>query len=137
MLREAWRGGAGPRGELLTLTIGAARAPVFVALRDALAAATRLNAVGPLAAARLHAKPARALLHARAAKADTRACASRALVQALRVAFDAGFEDYKKVRSDPNLAGVRSGPDFDKVMDMYDEPIINGSAIRALKKLFS
>ena len=33
-----------------------ARAPVFAALRDALAAATRLNAVGPLAAARLHAK---------------------------------------------------------------------------------
>ena len=31
-----------------------ARAPVFAALRDALAAATRLNAVGPLAAARLH-----------------------------------------------------------------------------------
>jgi len=58
-------------------------------------------------------------------------------LEALRVAFDAGFEDYKKVRSDPNLAGVRSGPDFDKVMDMYDEPIINGSAIRALKKLFS
>ena len=50
----------------------AARAPVFAALRDALAAATRLNAVGPLAAARLHAKlaPAAEALTAEAVKDD-------------------------------------------------------------------
>ena len=57
-------------------------------------------------------------------------------LEALRNAFDAGFEDYKKVRSDPNLAGVRESPNFDKVMDMYDEPIINAGAIKMLKSMF-
>jgi tetratricopeptide (TPR) repeat protein len=49
----------------------------------------------------------------------------------------AGFEDYDKVRKDPNLANVRKSPNFTKVLNRYDEPIINEGAIKALKSLFS
>ena len=49
----------------------------------------------------------------------------------------AGFEDYDKVRKDPNLATLRKSPKFKRVIDRYDEPIINEGAIKALKSLFS
>ena len=48
-----------------------------------------------------------------------------------------GFEDYDKVRKDPNLATLRKSPKFKRVIDRYDEPIINEGAIKALKSLFS
>ena len=59
-------------------------------------------------------------------------------LEALDAALAAGFDDYKKVRSDPNLAGLRADKaGFDAVIDKYDEPIINQAAVNALKSLFS
>jgi hypothetical protein len=59
-------------------------------------------------------------------------------LEALDAAMGAGFDDYGKVRSDPNLAPLRAGKAaFDKVVNKYDEPIINEAAVAALKNLFS
>jgi len=60
-----------------------------------------------------------------------------ASLEALNSAMACGFEDYKKVRSDPNLANARKSPKFSKLIDRYDEPIINTEALDALKGLFS
>ncbi|KAL4426075.1 hypothetical protein ABPG77_007871 [Micractinium sp. CCAP 211/92] len=58
-------------------------------------------------------------------------------LEALNSALASGFEDYAKVRSDPNLANLRKSPKFKPLLDRYDEPIINEGAIKALKSLFS
>ena len=49
-------------------------------------------------------------------------------MEAIEACMAAGFEDYAKIRSDPNLAALREGGNakaFKKMMDKYDEPIIN------------
>jgi len=54
--------------------------------------------------------------------------------------MNCGFEDYQKVRSDKNLATVRTNPKFEKLINAYDEPVINWAAIEgtfgAFKGLF-
>ena len=45
-----------------------------------------------------------------------------------------GFEDYGKVRNDPNLAFLRTSPKFTPLVNRYDEPIINEGAIKALQR---
>ena len=58
-------------------------------------------------------------------------------LEALEAAMGAGVEDYSKIRSDSNLAPLRSDKKaFDAVMRKYDEPIINEAAVKALKNLF-
>ena len=42
-----------------------------------------------------------------------------------------------QIRSDPNLATARADESFKSMMNKYDEPLINESAINALKSLFS
>lgn len=51
-------------------------------------------------------------------------------LEALESALSAGFEQYNKVRTDPNLEVLRKSPKFKKLIDQYDEPIINDSAIK-------
>jgi len=58
-------------------------------------------------------------------------------LEALNSALAAGFEDFRKVRTDPNLANLRKSPDFLRIVERYDEPIINREAIEALKGIFS
>mmetsp|Transcript_40745 Transcript_40745/g.103203 ORF Transcript_40745/g.103203 Transcript_40745/m.103203 type:complete len:348 (+) Transcript_40745:113-1156(+) len=58
-------------------------------------------------------------------------------LDALKAALLAGFEDFKKVRSDPNLAKVREDPGFGTLIDKFDEPVINAEAVAALKNFFS
>lgn len=58
-------------------------------------------------------------------------------LEALDSALAAGFEDYVKVRKDPNLAKLRESPKFTKLINIYDEPVINEAAVKALKNLFS
>ena len=58
-------------------------------------------------------------------------------LEALDSCMAAGFEDYAKVRRDPNLAKLRESPKFKSIIDKYDEPIINEGAINALKSIFS
>lgn len=58
-------------------------------------------------------------------------------LEALNAAMGAGFEDYAKIRSDPNLSYLRKSPKFKALINRYDEPLINEGAIKALKSLFS
>lgn len=61
-------------------------------------------------------------------------------MEAIEACMAAGFEDYAKIRSDPSLAAIRAPENakaFKKMMDKYDEPIINEAAVKALKNLFS
>jgi len=58
-------------------------------------------------------------------------------LEALDSAMAAGFEDFAKVRKDPNLANLRKSPRFTTLINRYDEPLINEGAIKALKGLFS
>ncbi|EIE25445.1 hypothetical protein COCSUDRAFT_13402 [Coccomyxa subellipsoidea C-169] len=51
-------------------------------------------------------------------------------LEALESALSAGFEQYNKVRTDPNLDVLRKSPKFKNLIDQYDEPIINDSAIK-------
>lgn len=51
-------------------------------------------------------------------------------LEALNNALKVGFEDYAKVRSDPNLANLRNNPKYKAIVDKYDEPIINEEAIK-------
>lgn len=51
-------------------------------------------------------------------------------MEALNAALAAGFEDFQKVRSDPNLEGLRNSDKFTKLINKYDEPLINESAIK-------
>lgn len=57
-------------------------------------------------------------------------------LQALEAAMEAGFDDYKKIRQDPDLSFLRDDDEFDELMDRYDEPIINENAIKALTSVF-
>ncbi len=51
-------------------------------------------------------------------------------LEALNNALKVGFEDYSKVRSDPNLANLRENPKYKLIVDKYDEPIINEEALK-------
>jgi hypothetical protein len=43
-------------------------------------------------------------------------------LRSLDMAMNCGFEDYAKVRSDKNLANLRSSPKFEPLLEKYDEP---------------
>ena len=51
-------------------------------------------------------------------------------LEALETALSSGFEQYSKVRSDPNLDNLRKSPKFKTIIDKYDEPFINENAIK-------
>jgi tetratricopeptide (TPR) repeat protein len=58
-------------------------------------------------------------------------------LEALDAAMASGFEDFDKVRRDPNLENLRKSDKFKPLINKYDEPIINEGAINALKSIFS
>lgn len=58
-------------------------------------------------------------------------------LEALDSAMASGFEDFDKVRRDPNLAELRKSEKFTPLLNKYDEPIINEGAVKALKSIFS
>ncbi|CAL5219294.1 g1100 [Coccomyxa viridis] len=58
-------------------------------------------------------------------------------LEALEAALSAGFEQFNKVRTDPNLDALRKSPKFKTLIDSYDEPVFNDNAIKAIKNLFS
>lgn len=58
-------------------------------------------------------------------------------MEAVEACMGAGFEDYAKIRSDPNLSALREGGNakaFKRMMDKYDEPIINEGEIRRVER---
>ncbi|XP_061363482.1 protein MET1, chloroplastic [Gastrolobium bilobum] len=60
----------------------------------------------------------------------------QAALSSLEEALDAGFEDFKRIRTDPDLANVRASEEFDPLMKRFDESFINENAINAIKSLF-
>ncbi|CAM6119424.1 unnamed protein product [Calypogeia fissa] len=57
-------------------------------------------------------------------------------ISALEEAMEAGFDDYKGIREDPDLAHLRTSPKFKEVLDKYDEPFLNENAFKAIKSVF-
>ncbi|XP_034219820.1 protein MET1, chloroplastic isoform X2 [Prunus dulcis] len=57
-------------------------------------------------------------------------------LSALEDALKAGFEDFKRIRTDPDLANVRASEEFDPLLKRFDESFINENAINAIKSLF-
>ena len=57
-------------------------------------------------------------------------------LEALEETLNCGFDDYKKVRSDPSIKELREDPRFKALINKYDEPLINEGAIKVLKGLF-
>ncbi|KAA8549699.1 hypothetical protein F0562_001283 [Nyssa sinensis] len=57
-------------------------------------------------------------------------------LSALEDALEAGFEDFKRIRTDPDLANIRTSDEFELLMKRFDESFINENAINAIKSLF-
>lgn len=57
-------------------------------------------------------------------------------LSALEDAMQAGYEDYKRIRTDPDLANLRTSEEFEILLKRFDESFINESAINAIKSLF-
>ncbi|RDX72302.1 Protein MET1, chloroplastic [Mucuna pruriens] len=60
----------------------------------------------------------------------------QAALSSLEEALNAGFEDFKRIRTDPDLANVRASEEFDLLLKRFDESFINENAINAIKSLF-
>lgn len=60
----------------------------------------------------------------------------QAALSALEEAMKAGYEDFKRIRSDPDLANVRTSEEFQTILKNYDESFINEGAIDAIKSIF-
>ncbi|XP_020589231.1 uncharacterized protein LOC110030705 [Phalaenopsis equestris] len=57
-------------------------------------------------------------------------------LSALEDALKAGYDNFKRIRSDPDLTNVRATKEFEALMKKYDESFINENAISAIKSLF-
>lgn len=51
-------------------------------------------------------------------------------LEALEEALASGFEQFNKVRTDPNLEALRKSPKYKSLIDSYDEPVLNDNAIK-------
>ena len=60
----------------------------------------------------------------------------KAGLAALEDALEAGFEDFKRVRTDPDLSNLRTLEEFEPLVKRFDESFINENAINAIKSLF-
>ncbi|KAK7369220.1 hypothetical protein VNO80_11255 [Phaseolus coccineus] len=60
----------------------------------------------------------------------------QAALSSLEEALNSGFEDFKRLRTDPDLANVRASEEFDPLLKRFDESFINENAINAIKSLF-
>ncbi|KAG5025278.1 hypothetical protein AAZX31_08G122300 [Glycine max] len=60
----------------------------------------------------------------------------QAALSSLEEALNAGFEDFKRIRTDPDLANARASEEFDPLLKRFDESFINENAINAIKSLF-
>lgn len=58
-------------------------------------------------------------------------------LESLDAALLSGFDDYKKIRSDPNLENLRKSEGFTTLINKYDEPLLNENAVKVLKGIFS
>lgn len=61
---------------------------------------------------------------------------NQAGLSALEDALREGFEDFKRIRTDPDLANIRASEEFEPLLKKFDESFINENAINAIKSLF-
>ncbi|XP_022872947.1 protein MET1, chloroplastic-like [Olea europaea var. sylvestris] len=57
-------------------------------------------------------------------------------LSALEDALKGEFEDFKRIRTDPDLANIRASEEFEPLMKKFDESFINENAINAIKSIF-
>ncbi|CAN6196990.1 unnamed protein product [Urochloa humidicola] len=57
-------------------------------------------------------------------------------LSALEDALKSGYEDFKRIRTDPDLESLRKSEKFDPLLKNYDESFINEKALDAIKSLF-
>ncbi|KAF4351791.1 hypothetical protein G4B88_030152 [Cannabis sativa] len=57
-------------------------------------------------------------------------------LSALEDALKNGYEDFQRIRTDPDLATLRASEDFDPLLKRFDESFINENAINAIKSIF-
>lgn len=57
-------------------------------------------------------------------------------MEALDKALRSGFDDFRQVRTDPSLKALQNSDGFSALINKFDEPFINESAIKAFKNLF-
>ncbi|CAA6662787.1 unnamed protein product [Spirodela intermedia] len=57
-------------------------------------------------------------------------------LSALEDALKAGFEDFKRIRTDPDMSNLRASEDFEPLVKRFDESFINEGAINAIKSIF-
>ncbi|KAK2641543.1 hypothetical protein Ddye_023306 [Dipteronia dyeriana] len=60
----------------------------------------------------------------------------KAGLSALEDALKTGYEDFKRIRADPDLANLRMSEEFNVLLKRFDESFINENAINAIKSLF-
>lgn len=58
-------------------------------------------------------------------------------LKSLESCMACGFDNFEQIRKDKNLAALRKSPKFNAVMDKYDEPVINWSAVKATFGFFN
>ena len=46
-------------------------------------------------------------------------------LESLDIAMKSGFDQFNKIRNDPNLEQLRASKKFKTLMDQYDEPVID------------
>ncbi|KAJ7231257.1 hypothetical protein O6H91_Y457600 [Diphasiastrum complanatum] len=57
-------------------------------------------------------------------------------LSALEEAMEAGFDDFKTIRMDPDLQTLRNSEKFKPVIEKFDESFINENVVDALKNVF-
>ncbi|KAG2640196.1 protein MET1, chloroplastic-like [Panicum virgatum] len=57
-------------------------------------------------------------------------------LSALEDALKSGYEDFKRIRTDPDLENLRKTEEFEPMLKNYDESFINENALNAIKSLF-
>lgn len=55
---------------------------------------------------------------------------------ALNDAMNSGWDDFNKIRTDEYLAFLRKSPDFEQLLERYDEPIFNTEILKQFKLPF-
>lgn len=51
-------------------------------------------------------------------------------LEALEISMQAGFDQYGKIRTDPNLQKLRDSPKFKPLIERFDEPVIDTSVFK-------
>ena len=51
-------------------------------------------------------------------------------LEALDTCLKSGFDQFGKVRSDPNLEQLRKSPKFAELIDRFDEPVIDSNRFK-------